>query len=68
MEQSRASEKIREEIEIELFQNEELMNDTPITKTSIENSNLEIEGGKATKSNDERFILNLQKLHVQRLF
>jgi hypothetical protein len=30
--------------------------------------NLEIEGSKVIKSNDERFILNLQKLHVQRLF
>jgi hypothetical protein len=44
------------------------MDDTPITETSIENLNLEIEGNKATKSNDERFFLNLQKLHVQILF
>ncbi len=56
------------EIEIEPFLNEKLMDDTPITKTSIEDLNLEIERSKATKSNDERFILNLQKLHVQRLF
>ncbi len=56
------------EIEIEPFLNEKLMDDTPVTKTSIENLNLEIERSKATKSNDERFILNLQKLHVQRLF
>ncbi len=41
------------------------MDDTPITETSIENLNLEIKGSRATKSNDERFILNL---HVQILF
>jgi len=56
------------EIKIEPFLNEKLMDDTPVTKTSIENLNLEIERSKATRSNDERFILNLQKLHVQRLF
>ncbi len=62
------SEKIKKEIKIEPFQNEELMDDTCVTKTSIENLNLEIEGSRAIKSNDERFILNLQKLHAQRLF
>jgi hypothetical protein len=30
--------------------------------------NLQIEASKASESNDERFIVNLQKLHVQRLF
>jgi hypothetical protein len=44
------------------------MDDTLVTKTSIQNLNLEFEGSRATKSNDEKFILNLQKLHVQRFF
>jgi hypothetical protein len=47
------------EIEIELYQNEKLMNDILIIKTSIENLSLEIEVSRAFESNDERFILNL---------
>jgi hypothetical protein len=43
MEQSSASENTREEIEIELYQNENLMDDKPIIETSIENLSLEIE-------------------------
>jgi hypothetical protein len=60
MEQSSASENTREEIEIELYQNENLMDDKPIIETSIENLSLEIEASWASKSNDHRFILNLQ--------
>jgi hypothetical protein len=44
------------------------MDDIPITKISISNLSVEIETSNASKSNDEKFILNLQKLHVQRLF
>jgi len=44
------------------------MDDIPITKTSIKNLNLEIETSKACESNNELFILNLQRLHLQRLF
>ncbi len=62
------SENTREEIEIEPFQNEELMDDIHVIETSIENLSLEIKASRACESNDERFILNLQKLHVQRLF
>ncbi len=43
MEQSSASDNTREEIEIELYQNEKLMDDILIIETSIENLNLEIE-------------------------
>ncbi len=68
MKRSNANENAREEIEIEPFQNENLMDDIPITKTSIKNLSLEIEASKACESNNEIFILNLQKLHVQRLF
>jgi hypothetical protein len=68
MEQSSASENTIKEIEIEPYQNEKLMNDTPLIKTLIDNLSLEIEVSRASKSNDERFILNLQKLHAQRLF
>jgi hypothetical protein len=68
MEQSNANENIEEEIEIEPFQNEILMDDIPITKTSIKILSLEIEASKACESNNEIFILNLQKLHAQRLF
>jgi hypothetical protein len=39
-----------------------------VTKTSIENLSLKIEVSRAFESNNERFILNLQKLHAQRLF
>jgi len=63
MEWSSTSENTREEIEIEFYQNEKLMDDIPIIKTSIENLSLEIEA----KNYDEKFILNLQKLHAQRL-
>jgi hypothetical protein len=35
MEQSSASENTREEIEIEPYRNEELMNDIPIIKTQL---------------------------------
>jgi hypothetical protein len=38
------------------------MDDIPITKISIENLSLETKASKAVESNDERFILNLQKL------
>jgi len=65
MEQSNANENTREEIEIE---NEILMDDIPISKHSTKNLSLEIEASKACESNNEIFILNLQKLHVQRLF
>jgi len=68
MEQSSANENTRKEIEIGPFQNEEMMDDIPITKTSIEKLSLEIEPSKASENNDEIFISNLQKLHVQRLF
>jgi hypothetical protein len=44
------------------------MDDILITKTSIENLSLESEASRVFESIDERFILNLQKLHVQRLF
>jgi hypothetical protein len=44
------------------------MDDIPITKTSIENLTLETETSRPFESNDEKFILNLQKLHAQRLF
>ncbi len=43
MEQSSASKNTREEIEIELFQNEELMDDIPVTETSIENLKLQVQ-------------------------
>jgi len=59
---------IKKEIEIEPFQNEILMDDIFVTKTSIENLSLEIQANMAFESNDERFILNLQKLHTKRLF
>ncbi len=62
MEQSSANEKTREEIEIEPFQNEELMDDILITKISIENLSLETKASRAFESNDERLILNLHKL------
>jgi hypothetical protein len=65
MEQSNANENTREEIENE---NEILMDDILISKHSIKNLSLEIEASKACESNNEIFILNLQKLHVQRLF
>ncbi len=68
MEQSSASENTKEEIKIELHQNEKLKDDKPIIQTSIENLSLEIEASWASKSNDHRLILNLQKLHAQRLF
>jgi hypothetical protein len=68
MEQSSANENTRKEIEIGPFQNEEMMDDIPIIETSIEKLSLEIEASKACKNNDEIFISNLQKLHVQRLF
>jgi len=45
-----------------------MMDDIPIIETSIKNLSLEIEASWASKSNDERFILNLQKLHAQRWF
>jgi hypothetical protein len=51
MEQSSASENIREEIEIEPFQNEELMDDILVSKTSIENLSLEIEVSKVCYRN-----------------
>jgi hypothetical protein len=51
MEQSNASENTREKIEIEPFQNEELMNDIFVTKTLIENLSLETEASKASKLN-----------------
>jgi hypothetical protein len=44
------------------------MDHVHVTKTSIENLSLEIEVNKAFESNNEIFILKLQKLHVQRLF
>jgi hypothetical protein len=44
------------------------MDDTLVTETLVRNLSLEIEVNKVTKKNDERFILNLQKLHAQRLF
>jgi hypothetical protein len=44
------------------------MDDIPVTRTSIENLTLEIEASRAFESNDKKFILNLQKLHAQRLF
>jgi hypothetical protein len=44
------------------------MDDIHVTKTSIENLSLETEANKAFESNNEIFILNLQKLHAQRLF
>jgi hypothetical protein len=59
MEQLSASENTTEEIEIEPFQNEKLMDDIHVIETSIENLNLEIEASKAFESNDNRFILNL---------
>jgi hypothetical protein len=68
MEQSSANENTKEEIEIEPFQNEKLMDDILVTEISIENLSLEIEKNNASKINDEKFILNLQKLRVQRLF
>ncbi len=68
MEQSSANENTRKEIEIGPFQNEEMMDDIPIIETSIEKLSLEIEASKAFENNDEIFISNLQKLHVQRLF
>ncbi len=40
MEHSSASKNTRKEIEIELFQSEELMDDIPIIKTEIENLKL----------------------------
>jgi hypothetical protein len=43
MEHSSAHENTREEIEIEPFQNEELMDDILVIETSIENLSLEIE-------------------------
>ncbi len=61
-----ASENIKDQIEC--FQNENLMDDTLVTETLVRNLSLEIEVNKVTKKNDERFILNLQKLHAQRLF
>jgi len=39
-----------------------------MTKTLVENLSLETKVSKALENNDERFILNLQKLHAQRLF
>jgi hypothetical protein len=44
------------------------MDDIPIIEITIEHLNLEIETSNVSESNDEKFILNLQKLHVQRLF
>jgi hypothetical protein len=68
MERLNASENTGEEIVIELYQNEELMDDIPMIETSIENLSLETNASWASKNYDERFILNLQKLHAQRLF
>jgi hypothetical protein len=45
----------RKEIEIEPFQNEELMDDIPIIVISIENLNLEIEASMASKNNEKKF-------------
>jgi hypothetical protein len=56
MEHSSANENTKEEIEIEPFQNEEWMDDIPITEISIENLSLEIEERNGSKSNDEKFI------------
>jgi hypothetical protein len=53
-------------MEIEPFQNEELMDDIPIIVISIQNLSLETKASMASKSNDERFILNLQKLQNQK--
>jgi hypothetical protein len=44
------------------------MDDTLVIETLVENLSLDIEVNKAIKNNDERFILNFQKLHAQRLF
>jgi hypothetical protein len=44
------------------------MDNTPVIKTLVENLSLDSEVNKAIEKNDERFILNLQKLHAQRLF
>jgi hypothetical protein len=43
------------------------MDDIFIIEISIENLSLETKASWASKSNDEIFILNLQKLHTQRL-
>jgi hypothetical protein len=56
MEQSSANENTKEEIEIEPFQNEEWMDDIPITEISIKNLSLEIEESNDSKSNVEKFI------------
>ncbi len=56
MEQSSASENTKKEIEIELYQNEELMDDIHVIETSIEHLSLEIEASKAFENNDEIFI------------
>jgi hypothetical protein len=54
--------------EIECFQIEKLMDDTPIIETLVENLSLDIKVNKVHEKNGERFISNLQKLHAQRLF
>jgi hypothetical protein len=59
MEQSSASENTSEKIEIEPFQNEELMDNILVTETSIDNLSLETKTSRACESNDESFILNL---------
>jgi hypothetical protein len=51
MEQSNASENTRKEIEIEPFQNEELMDDISITETLIENLSLETKANMASELN-----------------
>jgi hypothetical protein len=43
------------------------MDDIHVTQTSIENLNLEIKTSRVFENN-ERFILNLQKLNAERLF
>jgi hypothetical protein len=67
MGQSSVSENTRKEIKIERFRNENLMDDIFVTKTSIENLSLETEANGAFESNDERFILNLQKLQCSKI-
>jgi len=44
------------------------MDDIHVTKTSIENLCLETKTIKVVESNNERFVLNLHKLHAKRLF
>jgi len=68
MEQSSASENTKKEVEIEPCQNEELMDDIHVTKTSIENLSLEIEASKAFESNDEMFILNYRNYILKGCF